>query len=99
MGVTMRFEVRKEPNEPDFEIVEFRCVSTRGAIVAVLLGLTTLFLIGAGIYGWWHNDFSGLTAVADYTKVPLGMLLGYYFGVRYEQGNQAGANGDAGGGL
>lgn len=95
----MRFEVRKEPNEPDFEILDFRCVSTRGAIVAVLLGLAALFFIGAGLYGWQHDDFSGLDAVANYIKVPLGMLLGYYFGVRYEQGNQAGANGDAGGGL
>ena len=95
----MRFEVSREPNEPDFEIREFRCLSTRGAIVAVLLGLATLFFIGAALHGWWHGDFSGLAAVADYTKVPLGMLLGYYFGVRYEQGNQARADGDAGGGL
>jgi hypothetical protein len=64
-----------------------------------LLGLTTLFFIGAAVYGWRHGDFSGPAAVADYTKVPLGMLLGYYFGVRYEQGNQARPDGDAGGGL
>jgi hypothetical protein len=82
MGVTMRFEVRKDPDEPDFEIVDFRCVSTRGIIVAVLLGLATLFFVGAAIYGGWHGDFSGLAAVADYAQLPLGMLLGYYFGVR-----------------
>lgn len=95
----MRFEVRKEPNEPDFEVLDFRRVSTRGAIVAWLLGLATLFFVGAAIYGWRHGDFSGLAAVASYAQGPVGMLLGYYFGVRDEQGNQAGANGDAGGGL
>lgn len=95
----MRFEVRKEPNEPDFEIRDFRCISTRGAIAAVLLGLGTLFFVGAAVYGLLHEDFSGLSAVASYTQIPLGMLLGYYFGVRNEQGNQARPDGDAGGGL
>lgn len=95
----MRFEVRKDPNEPDFEIAKFRCFSTRGAIVAVTLLLCAAFLIGAGIHGWLEDDFSGLAAVADYVQWPMAALFGYFFGVRSEQANKAGADGDAGGVL
>lgn len=75
----MRFEVSKEPNEPDFEVNDFRCVSIRWIIVVVVLVITVGFLVGSAIYGLWHDDFSGLAAVSDYAQFLLGMILGYYF--------------------
>jgi len=95
----MRYEVKREPSEPDFEVREFRCISTRRVVVAVLLGLAALFLTGAAIYGWWHGDFNGLREVADYVRDPMWVLVGYYFGVRNEQIDHARPNGDAKGGI
>jgi hypothetical protein len=95
----MRFEVRNDPNRPDFEITRFRCPSPRAALVGVTLMLCTAFLIGAGIHGWLEDDFAGLAAVADYVQWPMAALFGYFFGVRSEQADKAGSDGDAGGGL
>jgi hypothetical protein len=95
----MKYEVREEPGKPDFDVKDFRCVSTRGAIVTALLILATVFLVGAAVYGLLHNDFSGLAAVANYLQLPLGMLLAYYFGVQNGQGNYARPDGDASSGI
>ena len=92
----MKYEVRKDRKEQDFEISDFRKVSSRGAVLAVVLGLAALFLVSAGIYGWWHGEFSGLQKVADYIRDPMWLIVGYFFGVKYEQGNNnSGSNGDA----
>lgn len=92
----MKFVVRRTHKQNDIEITEFKEVNTRSIIAISILAFCGLFLMGASIYGWIYNDFSGLKNIVLYIQSPLAALCGYYFGTKYESKNHdTGSDGTA----
>lgn len=60
---------------------DFRAISeerTRTVLVYVIVGLMTLFLVGAAVLGVFKGDFSNLQRVWNVTAPVLGAIVGYY---------------------
>ena len=52
---------------------------TRERIVWAVFGMMALFLIGAGVYGLYHDEFSKLSDVWGVTAPLYGGIAGYFF--------------------
>jgi len=57
-------------------------------IQAVIVSFLILSLIMSAIYGMVINNFELLDKFIEVTKIPLGVIIAYYFGTRYLQENR-----------
>ena len=55
---------------------------TRHRLAIGIISFIAIFLSGSAVYGAIVNDFSALSTVFEYIQLPIGILLGYYFGVK-----------------
>ena len=55
---------------------------TRHRLATGIIAFIALFLGSSALYGAIVNDFSALSMVFKSTQLPIGILLGYYFGVK-----------------
>lgn len=84
----MKFKV-KQTGTGDFEIKKMEVIETTGTrrlLTVILTCMCAGFLVAAGFYSLTVGEFSSLRAVFEYTKEPLAMLLGYYFGANSRYG-------------
>lgn len=82
----MKYTVKPTKNE-NIEVTSFLIIdentSTKNFIrkflVLVLMVILIALLIGTAVYGWIHDDFSGLKDVALYSQFFMNGFLVYYF--------------------
>ena len=52
----------------------------RTYVSIIVLVITCLFLVGAGILGIFKDDFGRLQSVYNAVSIPASLIIGYYFG-------------------
>jgi hypothetical protein len=80
----LKFAVN-DPDNKEFQISGFSILETqktRNIIALTLLSVCVIFLLTSAIYGLIKGHFTALETVLTYTDVPLGVLIGYYFGAK-----------------
>lgn len=80
----MKFKIR---DSESFEITKletnaYKESKTRHRLAIGITSFIATFLGGSAVYGAIANDFSALSTVFEHTQLPIGILLGYYFGVK-----------------
>ena len=55
---------------------------TRHGLAIGIVSFIAIFLSASAVYGAIVKDFTALSAVSEYIQLPIGILLGYYFGVK-----------------
>ena len=66
-------------NEKTDSLIESK---TRHRLAIIIISFIAMFLSGSAAYGVIVNDFSALSKISEYIQLPIGILLGYYFGVK-----------------
>jgi hypothetical protein len=86
--MAMKLEMRRPKNSNnEIEVNKFEIVGeikTRGMIALTVVSICSGFLVGSAVYGIVQGNFVALETVMAYVQTPIGILIGYYFGKKYE---------------
>lgn len=77
----MKYQINDETNT--FEISEYEVrenTKTRTHIAISLFYVCVGFLVFSALYGFKAGNFNALQTIFENIKIPIGTLLGYYFG-------------------